>query len=67
MGQAKEINIKNQTYYSFDDMINKKNFYSNLLKIDKKSLKTLIFTILVISGLKSLMIMKIFTTLIPCI
>ena len=39
MGQVKEINIKNQTYYSFDDMINLKNFHSDLLKIDKKSYK----------------------------
>ena len=39
MGQVKEINIKNQTYYFFDDMINIKNFHSNLLKIDKKSYK----------------------------
>ena len=38
MGQVKEINIKNQTYF-FDDMINIKNFHSNLLKIDKKSYK----------------------------
>ena len=37
MGEIKEINIKNQTYYFFDDMINIKNFHSNLLKIDKKS------------------------------
>ena len=37
MGEVKEINIKNQTYYFFDDMINIKNFHSNLLKIDKKS------------------------------
>ena len=37
MGQDKEINIKNQTYYFFDDMINIKNFQSILLKIDKKS------------------------------
>ena len=36
MGEVKEINIKNQTYYFFDDMINIKNFHSNLLKIDKK-------------------------------
>ena len=36
MGQVKEINIKNQTYYFFDDMIDIKNFHSNLLKIDKK-------------------------------
>ena len=39
MGLVKEINIKIQTYYSFDDMINIKNFHSNLLKIDKKSYK----------------------------
>ena len=37
MGQTKELNIKNQTYYYFNDIINIKNFQSNLLKIDKKS------------------------------
>ena len=37
MGQVKEINIINQTYYFFDDIIDRKNFHSNLLKIDKKS------------------------------
>ena len=37
MREVKEINIKNQMYYSFDDMIDIKNFHSNLLKIDKKS------------------------------
>ena len=37
MGQVKEINIKNRGYYFCDDMINIKNFHSNLLKIDKKS------------------------------
>ena len=36
MGSIKEINIKNRTDYFFDDMINIKNFHSNLLKIDKK-------------------------------
>ena len=39
MGQVKEINIKNRSYYFCDDMINIKNFHSNLLKIDKKSYK----------------------------
>ena len=38
MRQDKEINIKNQTNYFFN-MINIKNFHSNLLKIDKKSYK----------------------------
>ena len=39
MGQAKEINIKNQTYYFSDDMINIKNFHSTLQKKDKRSYK----------------------------
>ena len=39
MGEVKEINIKNQTYYFFDDMVNIRNFNSNLLKIDKNSYK----------------------------
>ena len=34
MGQVKEINIKNQTYYFFDDMVDMENFHSNLLKIE---------------------------------
>ena len=57
----KQINIKNRSYYFFDDMINIKNFYSDLLTIDKKSHKKLIFTILVTLRLKIWMIMKIFT------
>ena len=39
MGQVKEVNIKNRSYYFFDDMNDIKNFHSNLLKIDKKSHK----------------------------
>ena len=41
MGNIKEINIKNRTYYFFDDMINITNFDPNLLKIDKKSYKNI--------------------------
>ena len=37
MRSTKQINIKNQTYYFFNDMINIKNFDPNLIKIDKKS------------------------------
>ena len=36
MGNIKQINIKNRTYYFFNDMINIEYFDSNLLKIDKK-------------------------------
>ena len=39
MGETKEINIKNQMYYFFDDMIDIRNFHSNLWKIDKKPYK----------------------------
>ena len=39
MGETKELNIKNQTYYFLDDMTDIKNFHSNLLKIDKKPYK----------------------------
>ena len=39
MGEAKQINIKNRTYYFYKDMINIKNFDPILLKIDRKSYK----------------------------
>ena len=39
MAETKELNIKNQTYYFLDDMIDIRNFHSNLLKIDKKPYK----------------------------
>ena len=39
MGETKELNIKNQTYYYFNVMIDTKNFQSNFLKIDKKPYK----------------------------
>ena len=41
MGNVKEINSKNRIYYYFDDMINIKDFNSNLLKIDKKPYKNI--------------------------
>ena len=41
MENTKEINIKNRTYYFFDDIINIENFNSDLLKIDKKAYKNI--------------------------
>ena len=41
MGNIKQINIKNQTYYIFNDMINVKSVDSNLLKKVKKSYKNI--------------------------
>ena len=41
MGEVKKVNIKNRTYYFHNDMINIKNFESDLLKIDRKSYKNI--------------------------
>ena len=57
MGKVKELNIKNRAYYYFNDIIDIKDFQSNLLK---SLIKTLIFTILVKLRLKNLVIVKIF-------
>ena len=57
MGTVKQIDIKNITYYFYNDIIDIKTFDSNLLKIDKKSYKDIgIFNI----GYITLMVMKIF-------
>ena len=37
MRTIKQINIKNQTYYFYNDKIDSKNFDSSLLKLDRKS------------------------------
>ena len=37
MVTTKQLNIKNRTYYFYDDLINIKNFNPKLLKLDKKS------------------------------
>ena len=36
MGETKQINIKNRTYYFYIDQIDLKDFDARLLKIDKK-------------------------------
>ena len=41
MGNIKETNIKNRTYYFFDNMIHIANFDLNLIKIDKTSYKNI--------------------------
>ena len=41
MGTAKQISIKNRTYFFYNDVTNLKNFKSNLLKIYKKSNKNI--------------------------
>ena len=61
MGTGKQIEIKNQTYYFYNDITNTEEFNSNFLKIDKSRTKILIFTVLDISQLKKLVIVKKFT------
>ena len=39
MGKFKQINIKNRTYYFYNDQINLKDFDARLLKVDKKDYK----------------------------
>ena len=36
MDTAKQINIKNRTYYFYNDIIDLENFDAGLLKIDEK-------------------------------
>ena len=39
MGEVKQINIKNGTYYFYNDQINLNDFDASLLKIDEKDYK----------------------------
>ena len=41
MGEVEKINIKNQTYYFYSNVIDLKSFEPNFLKIDKKSNKNI--------------------------
>ena len=61
MGEAKQINIKNRTYYFYNDIINIKNFDGRLLKIDKKSYKDIGIYNIGYIALKKMVIVKKFT------
>ena len=41
MEETKQVNIKNRTYYFYNDIMDLKDFDAKLLKIDKKSYKNL--------------------------
>ena len=41
MGEMKQINIKNRTYYFYNNIVDFKEFNSKLLKVDKKSYKNI--------------------------
>ena len=67
MGEAKQINIKNRTYYFYNDMISLKKIESKLLKMDKKSYKDIGVHKIGYIAIKKLMIVKIFSVWILCI
>ena len=39
MGKTRQINIKNGSYYFYNDQINLKDFDASMLKVDKKNYK----------------------------
>ena len=66
MGKTKQINIKNRTYYFYNDQIDLKDFDARLLKVDKKDYNELIFIILVMWISKKLVIIIILIVQILC-
>ena len=62
MGEVELRNIKNQTHYFYNHKTNIKTFEPNLLKINRKSYKSIgIYNIGYITIKKKMMIKKIFT------
>ena len=59
MGSIKQINIKNRTYYFYNDIIDIETFDSNMLKLDEKRTNILIFTILDMLQLKKIFLVMI--------
>ena len=60
MGEVKKINIKNRTFYFYNDIMDLKDFEPNLLKIDKKSYKNIDIYYIGYITIKKLMIMRVF-------
>ena len=60
METIKQINIKNQTHYFYNDITDIENFNSSLLKLDKKSYKGIGFYNIGYITIKRLPIVKIF-------
>ena len=56
MGKTKKINIKNQNYYFYNDLIDLKDFDAKFLKIDKEDYNETDIIILVMRLLKKLVI-----------
>ena len=61
MGEVKQIDVKNRTYYFYNDIIDLKDFDVRLLKIDKKAYKNIVIYNIGYITIKKLMIVKVFT------
>ena len=59
MGNIKQINIKNQTYYFFNGMIKIEDFDWNLLKIDIKLYKNIDISYIGCITIKKWMVIKV--------
>ena len=57
--KIKDIDIKNRTYYFFNDIINRKNFDPNNIKIDKKLYKNILIYYIGYVTIKDLKYIKI--------
>ena len=58
MRKIRQINIKNRTYYFYNDQINLKDFDAKMLKINKKNYKKVdVYITLVMWLLKILLIL----------
>ena len=54
MGEIKQINIENRTYYFYKDVIDLDEFDGSKIKVNNKNLMTLVFIILDINIRKKL-------------
>ena len=61
MGKVKQIDIKNRTFYFYNDQINLKNFDASLLKVDKKDYKVIDIYYIGSVTVKKLLILTILT------
>ena len=61
MGKIRQINIKNRTYYFYNDQINLEDFDASLLIVDKKITKRLTFITSIMWLLKKLLTATILT------
>ena len=61
MGEVKQINIKNRTYYFYNDQINLKDFDARLLKVDKKDYNEIDIYYICYATVKKLLIATILT------